>query len=358
MATGPGFASGSSTFVPSFDASGRLIIGYSRNAKKFNLPKWAQMVQSPRNVGFYLKLSPQEAARVVTTQDYIWPDGNVRPMNVDGVEQFNFLEFRTTRFNYGFTLGEMAAEQADWPIVEQHSQIHAAKLMTSRTIRSLSQLTTVANWQLAADPDLSADHTATATALAGGFLDQGTSTAPFLKKALDKIAVQINLDTLGVVTPDMLHVIVNPNCARLLAESSEIHEYIKGSPAALDEIRSGTSPNAKYGPGLPSSVYGYPFIVENTVKVTSRKGATLAKSFAMPDQTLIVVSRVGELEGVYGAPSFSTLTIFWYKDELTLERFDDPKNRLVEGHCVENTAEILTSPLSGYLVTSATSVAS
>jgi hypothetical protein len=307
-------------------------------------------------VGFYLKLSPQEAARVVTVQEYTWPDGQVRPQHDDGLEQFNFVEFRCQRYDYGFTIGEQAAEQADWPIVEQHSGIHAAKLMTARTIRMLSTLTTASNWQTAADPDLSADHTATATSLAGGYLDQGTSTIPYLKKALDKIAVLIAQDTLGVVDSEQLQVIINPDVARLFSESSEIHEYIKSSPSAEKEIKEGIGPNSRYG--LPSTIYGYPVIIENAVKVTSRKGATLAKAFAMPDQQLLVVSRLGDLEGPYGAPSFTTATIFWYKDDMTLERFDDPKNRLVEGHIVENTSEVLTSPLSGYLVTSATSVAS
>lgn len=357
MATGPGFPSGTNTFIPNFEASGRLIVNYSRNPKKFHLPKYAQYVQSPKSVGYFLKLSPQEAARVVTTQDFIWPDGNVRPMNADGLEQFNFVEFRTQRFNYGFTIGEKAAEQADWPVVEQHSQIHAAKCMTARTIRAANVLTTAANWTVAGgtDPDLSADHTSTATTLVGGFIDQGTPTAPLLKKALDKIAILVNLDTLGVVEANQLICIINPHTAHLLSESAEIHQYIANSPSAEREVKEGIGPNARYG--LPSHIYGYEFIVENCVQVTSRKGATLSKSFAFPDQTLTVVSRVGDLEGAYGSPTFSTLTLFYYKDEMTLERFDEPKNRLVEGHVVEDFIEVLTSPLSGYLVTSATSVA-
>src|SRR6516164_9719427 len=108
MATGPGFSSGTDTFVPSFDASGRLVIGYSRNPNKFHLPKYVQYVESPRMVGFYLKLSPQEAARVVTVQEYTWPDGQVRPQHDDGLEQFNFVEFRCQRYDYGFTIGEQA----------------------------------------------------------------------------------------------------------------------------------------------------------------------------------------------------------------------------------------------------------
>lgn len=358
MATGPGFPSGTNTFIPSFEASGRLTVGFTRNPDKFKLPRYVQYVESPHNVGYYMKLSPQEAARVVTTQEYAWPDGNVRPMHQDGLEQFNFIEFRTNRYDYGFTIGQMAAEQASWPIVEQHAGIHMQKLLTSRTVRMLTTATTASNWQTTADPDIASDHTATASTLVSGFLDQGTSTAPYIKKALDKIAVQINQDTLGVVEPSQLMVIMNPNQARLWAESSEIHEYIKSSPSALDEILTGTSPNAQYGPGLPRKVYGYEIIVENTVKVTSRKGATLAKAWAFPDQTVLVVARPGDLEGVYGMPSFSTLALFWYKDDATLERFDDPKNRLVEGHVVENTAEAVVAPASGYLLTSSTSVAS
>jgi len=360
--TGPGFPSSTNVFIPNLEASGRLIVGFSRNAKRFHLPKYCQYVKSDQTVGLYMKLSPQEAARVVTVQEYEWPDGQTRPVHADGLEQFNLLEFRTHRYDYGFNVGWLTRKQAMWPIVEQHAEIHAAKCMTARTVRILSVLTTAANWQTSADPDLSANHTNTATALAGGQFDKGTSTVPYIKIALDKIAALVNLDTLGVVEPDMLQVIINPNQARLWAESSEIHEYIKGSYWAKEELEQGLSPNNKYG--LPSSVYGYPIIVENCVQVTSRKGAPLVKSLAMLDQTVLVVSRVGDIEGVYGGPSFSTATIFHYADdegsggEMSLETFDDPKNKLTEGHVVENTAEVLTSPLSGYLITSSTSVAS
>lgn len=356
MATGPGFPSATNVYIPNWEASGRLVTGYSRNPKKFKLMRWAQLVESPHNVGYYMKLSPQEAARVVSVNDYRWARGNPRPMHAEGLEQFNYVEFRTERYDYGFNVDDDTERQAEWDVIETHSQIHAAKCMTSRTIRAITTLTTAANWQTSADPDLSANHTNTAASLAGGQFDQGTSTAPYIKIALDKIAALICLDTIGVVQSDMLQVLMNPNQARLWAESPEIHEYIKGSPDALKEIQTGQSPNGKFG--LPSSVYGYPIVVDETVKVTSRKGATLAKSYAFPDQQVCVVSRVGELEAPYGGPNFSTMTIFWYRDEMTLERFHEPKHRLTDCHVTEDTAEVLTSPLSGYLITSSTSVAS
>lgn len=353
MAVGPGFAAQGNTFIPNWAASGRLQVAYSRNAKSFPLANYVQYVNTPRTVGFWLKLTAQEAARVVTIQDYEWPDGHNRPMRT-GLESFNFLEFRTHRFDYGFTIGEKAAEQADWPIVEQHSQIHAAKAMTSRTIRVMSVLLTTTNWNTTADPDMGGAHFDSATNLSapsGGFWSVGTSTAPFIKRTLDNVAVQINRDTLGVIdgNPEELMVVVNPTGARNMAESPEIHDYIKGSYWAQEELEKGLHPNGKYG--LPSSIYGYRIVVENAIKVTSRKGATLVKGHVLTDTNAIVLSRVGGIEGAYGSPSFSTMTVFWYRDDMTLERFDDPKNRLVEGHVVEDTSEILTAPASGFLIT-------
>ena len=355
MATGPGFPSPSSVFIPNWEASGRLQVGYSRNPKKFPLMRWAQLVETPKIVGYYMKLSPQEAARVVAPQDYEWNRGAVRPMRPEGLEQFNYVEFRTKRRDYGFTIDDDTDDLADWEVVEVHAQIHAAKAMTARTIDALSVLTTTTNWTVAGgtDVDLSADHTATATAAAGGKFDAGTSTAPYFKIGLDKAAVLINLDTVGVVTTNMLHVLMNPNTARKIAESAEVHDYLKGSPDALAEIQMGQSPNGRYG--LPSSMYGYPVIVDDTVKVTSRKGDTLAKAFAFPDATVAMVARMGELEAPYGGPAFSTLTIFWYKDDMTLERFHDPQNRLISCHVVRDDVSVLTSPLSGFLYTAATS---
>ncbi len=360
MATGPGYPSSTNVWIPNWESSGKLIAQYSRNATKFPIMNYMQLVQSPKMLGYFLKLGTTEQGRVVSQNDYAWNPGNERPQHNEGLEYFNHVPFVAKRFDYGFNLDDDTQNQAEWDIVEQHSQIHAAKCMTARTMRALTALTTTANWQTTADPDLSANHTTTATLLAGGYLNAGTSTAPYLKIALDKIAVAIMLDTMSVVTPDMLQVVINPNTARLWAESAEIHDYLKGSPAAIDEIRTGTSPNAKYGPGLPSSIYGYKIIVENTVKVTTRKNVSLTatKSFAFPDQAMVVVARVGELEGKYGGPSWSTLTAFWYRDEMTLESFQDPKNRRMEYHVVDCNVPTLTSPLSGYYLTETSAAAS
>lgn len=354
MPTGPGYPQNNNTFIPA-DISGRLRIGFSRNAKKFHLPKYVQYVECPNSTGYYLKITSQEAGRVINTTDFEWPDGAPDRSSDTGNESFNFVPFTTMRKSYKFRLGDKATKQAVWPIVEQHSQIKAAQCMTARTVRMLTTATTGANWLASTDTDnLTADHTATATALAGGKFDAGTSTTPYLKIGLGKIAELVNRDTLGVVdsSPESYFIVFNPNTAIAIAKSQEIHDYLKSSPAALEEIKTGQSPNGRYG--LPSHLYGYNIVVENAVRVTNKKGVAKATSYAMPNDVVLATSRPGELEGIYGAPSFSTLTMFWWQDEMTIETKHEDWDRLTEGRVVEDTQEAITATASGYLVTAAT----
>lgn len=359
MATGPGFASPGAVFIPNWAASGRLAVAYSRNVKTFPWLKAIQMVETPKHIGYYLKLSDQEAARAIQDADFAWGWGQPRPSHTGEGEQFNFVQFTCDRKDYGFNLDDDTEREAEWDIAEEFAKIKAAQAMTHRSKKIIQVATTVANWQQAADPDLSANHTSTANSLVGGYLDQATTANPLIKKFIDRAVVQIDLDSLGTVRPEQLHMILNPHAAYLLAESAEIHDYIKGSPDAMHEIRTGSSPNARYGPGLPSTLYGMDIIVDNTGLVTSRKAAPTTaptRAYAFPDATILICSRPGELEGVYGTPSWSTLTWFWYRDEMTLERFQDAQSRMMAYHVVDCGIAVLTSAISGYLLTAATSV--
>jgi hypothetical protein len=357
MATGPSVPFNNNTYAP-IDISNRLRIGFSRNVKKFKLPQYVQYVQVEKGNGYFLKLTAQEAARVVDVEDFAWPDGQMDPSNDEETESFNFVPFTTKRHRYKFRIGHKAANQAVWPIVQQNSDIKAAQCMTARTVRMLAQATTVANWQASSDTDnLSADHTSdfeTLVGVPGARADNGTPDAPYLKIFLGQVAVLVNADTLGVVDsdPEKFLVIANPNTTRLIAASAEIHKYISNSVWAQKEIESGQHPNGAYG--LPSKIYGYNWLVENAVRVTSRRGGTQTKSLVVPDGVILVVSRVGDLEGVYGAPSFSTLTMFWYQDEMTVETESRSWDRLTLGRVVEDTFEAVTCPASGYLGTNCT----
>jgi hypothetical protein len=113
----------------------------------------------------------------------------------------------------------------------------------------------------------------------------------------------------------------------------------------------GENPNSAFG--LPSHLYGVELVVEDAVKTTSRRGATRAKSFIMPDAKPVLTSRPGGLVGKYGGPEFSTVTIFML-EEMTVERIrDDQMDRLTVGRVVENYDVVMTAPVSGFLFTGA-----
>lgn len=354
MATGPGFPQGNNTFVPP-DISGRLRIGFSRNAKDFMFPKYWQYTETPLRSAYYLRLTTQEAARVLNTTDWEWPDGQPMRSHADGTESFNFVPFTTDRRAYPFRIGDLAVKQAAWPIVEQHSQLKAAQLMTNRSVRGLTTATTASNWNSSTDTaNLSANHTDTATNVGGGKFDAGSSTSPFIRIGLGKIAELINRDTLGVVNcqPDQMFLVMNPNTARAMAKSAEIVDYMKGSPFSYPSLKGETSQAGYYN--LPPVLFGYTVIVENAVKVTNKMNVAKATAYCFPDDTILVASRVGGLDGIYGAPSFSTLTMFYYQDDLTVEAKHEDWDRLTLGRVVEDTFEALTCPASGYLITSTT----
>lgn len=362
MATGPGFAGQLNAYIPNWAASGRLAAAFSRNPKSFPLPKYYQLLESPKHTGYYLKITAQVAARVGNISDFLWNWGAEQPKSPDGIESFMYVPFTASRYKNGFYLDDDTERTAEWDVAETHAKMHAQLAMTIRTNLCHTVLTNANNWKTNADgglqdqtSDMTADHTGTASTFVGGFLDQGTSLNPYIKIFMDKARIAIDKDSLGVVESDQLQVVMNPDTATLLAESAEIHDYLKGSPDAMHEIRTGSSPNAIYGPGLPSTVYGMKIVVDNTVIIGSRKGATLNKSYSFPDQTIAIVSRVGELEGPYGTPTWTTLVWVWYRDEMTLERKMDPDNRRINYRIIQAGIPILVSPITGWLLTSATS---
>jgi hypothetical protein len=357
-ATGPGYPGGGNTYVPP-DISDRLRIGFSRNAKKFHLPKYVQYVESPKHVAYYLKITSADATRILNTNDFAWPDGQVATDPDTGTESFNFIPFVCKRNKYDFKIGDITSEQAAWPIVEQHASNMGSKLMTARTIRMFAVATNTANWTIAGSDDnaanLAYDHTASASALGFGPWDQGTATTPNIQNTCGYVADIINQDTQGVIDsePEDSCLIMNPRTARLVAASPEIKESVKYGPYSQPQIMKGF-PGNRYG--LPAELYSYKVIVENATRNIAPKNLPPVRVYCVPNQAILFTSRVGGLEGAYGAPSFSTLTMFWWKHEMTVQVQHDNWSELNRGRCVEMTSEQITCSASGFLLTSATSV--
>lgn len=345
------FPASQNVFVRNHEASGKLIVDFSRNPSKFAIARYAQIVpvKNDQPAGYYLEMTVEEAGRILSTDgaQFAWPDNSERPKNWHGTESFEFKDFRCERFEYGAPIGDRTKNAATWDIIAQHAAIKSQQAMTFRTQKAVSELTTAANY--------ASSHTSAVASITGnsGNWAASTTARQDIKRSLNHAADVILKDTLGVVDPAELMLVISPGCAKSIAVTQEIADYIKGSPDAWQWVKGDlANQNRNIAFGLPPTLYGYDLIIEKTVKVTSRKGATKATSYVLGDATPFMCSRPGGLQGLYGAPSFATCTLFMM-EEMTVETLNDRDNRLTKVSVVEDFAAKLTAPVSGFLFTSA-----
>jgi hypothetical protein len=344
-----GYPSGFNTFVPSFEASGHLSVSYSRNPKDFPLNQWITLTPVNKSVGYYLQVTAEVAARVINSpslNEFVWNDGADAPTGEWGLEAFNFQSYNTVRFTYPFRIGYKAEEQASWQILAMHSEFAAQDAMTARATRVISTALTTSNY--------ASNHVATATAAGGGLLSAGSAANPYIKAAFNYAAQIIQKDTVGRVRPKDLCVVMSPSAADPLGRSQEISDYVKSSPYALAQVR-GDAPNQNGQWGLPDQLFGYKVVVDDTVRVTSKKNATRATSYAFAGaggtgESILMCARPGQLTGPAGGPSFSTVHMFAY-EEMTVEQRDDPDNRRIMGRVVEDFDTQVVAPASGFVIT-------
>lgn len=329
-------------FVHDHEASSRMVVDFSRNINKFKVNQYAQIWPAKKTAGLYLVMGLEEAARVVNTDESLWADGADRPVDFGALEDFEFLPFRTKRHAYSFPLGDLTVEQATWDIMAQHLDYQAKKAMTTRTIKVQQQLQ---------DPTKHlASHVKDADDFDGVAGDWGAATTQNqnIKRTLGQITERILLDTLGAVTREDLIIVIGPGGANRLSQAQEFVDHVKGSPDSYAQVRGELKGlNTQYQ--MPDNLYGMKLVVEDTVRVTNRKGAAKATSFVLGNDKAIVVSRVGGLEGVADAPSFSSVVQFM-KEEMTVEKVREAIHRRTTGSVVEDFEAKLVAPVSSYLI--------
>lgn len=343
MAGTPVLPGGSNTFIPNHQATGSLVIGFSRNVTDFPLNDYIQIKPVEQDQGRYLRITTEEAGRILDADlsEFVWADGADRPQNNDGTELFNFLDYRTQRYNFAYKLGYKATDQATWDIAKSHQAMKAQQCMTGRVNRVQSVLGTTANWETG--------HRSAVGSITGntGTWDVSTTARQDIKRSLNHAAEQILKSSLSVVRKKDLRLVLNPTAAHRISECQEIVDHIKGSPEAYSQVKGATGRWSQWG--LPDSIYGFPVVVEDTVKVTSRRGATSAsRSFVMGDSVAYLLARPGSLVAPAGdGPNFSTICIFAY-EEMTVEEFRDDENRRLAGHVVDDYTPTMTASVSGF----------
>jgi hypothetical protein len=157
----------------------------------------------------------------------------------------------------------------------------------------------------------------------------------------------VSLSSGGAVAPNQLMMVISPDVANVISQAPEVKEYVKNYPQALSFLQ-GSDTFSRWG--IPSTLFGLgDVIVDDSVKVTSKKGAATQTSAYVYGNGAYFVSRPGGLVGVEGATSFSTVQIFAYED-MTVEQFNDPMNRRIEGRVIDNSVAAVVAPVGGFAI--------
>lgn len=339
----------SNTFVKNHEATGNLVVHFSRNPKDFPLNRYIQYREVKKSAGYYLRITSEEAGRVVggNLSEFVWPDGADRPNRNAGWEQFRFEDYRTQRFDFDCQIGYKSQKEADWDIKQTGAATKAQQAMTARTRAVHTVLAATGNWDASHVADVS-------TLLTNqGSWELSTTQRGDIKRSLNYAANLIRQHTLAVVRKSDLVLVMNPVTAARTGESQELRDYIKASEDAWKEVIDQEGRYSEYG--LPNKLYGFEIVVEDSVMVTSARGASaVTYSDLMADGTVYMLARPGGLvASPESGPSWSTAMLL-LAEEMTVEDFDDDKQRRTEMHIVDDFAPVMTAPVSGFYFTGVT----
>ncbi len=348
------YLSGYNGFLPK--ESG-IVIAYVRRPEEFAINDYIQYVEGP-TVGVYNRLGRDQNVRSTSTKNYGWEDGDPRPKHDSEKHPFTLIEYRTKRRDYGWTLGYKAIANASWRPKVAHMDDAISQCMTQRTQRVITLLETAATWE---------GNTASANTLNGGkgkwdtASSEGTSgNYNAIYKSLWGAFLKMHLATNAKVKVKNVRVLVSPIAALAIAQSDELQNYQRETPQAEKIALDGLGGEASDSWTLPKKYKGFQFVVEDspyvgeypTANVSMTAEATTNRLYVKSDTSAILVHRQGGLDAEYGSKNFSTVMMAHYGGLMEVEAFDNPRDRLVEGHVSEDVSEFVPAPQSGYLITS------
>lgn len=342
------FPSAGSTYVPDTKASGNLTVQFSRNPAAFAVAAYTAYGRTTTPVGRYIKIDSDAARRLKDRNAYIWPDGDDRPKG----KSFGFKmpTYACERLDFPFMIPQLAADNASWAILPSHMQLDVNLAMTERTQAVRNVACTLSNWDTG--------HTLDVATNIGNWANSSFSDG-FIQKTFQYAALAIIRDTNGMVGPNDLLCVMDPNVAKAIAQSGEFKDWLKQSPAAQAQIENSGSFGAALF-GLPPTLWGFRIIVEVTPVDTAQEGATENTVFLYSSVTdpgtgsslyncVLFCARPGSIVAPPpDSPNFSAITIF-FQEEMTVEQKSDTDNRRYEGHIVTNYKPVVTAGVSGFL---------
>jgi len=337
---------GNSPYIPSTNdlASGALQVEFTRSVNTFPITRYATLVPVTKMSGYYLRQDVTDNVRVTDQKEFLWPLGNDRPTGKQNA--FDFIQYTTKRYAFPFYIPQESANQAAWDTVAQHARSKAQLAMTRRSMEAATALATTANWgnNYVSAPNV----TAQGWTSVSGLWSAATPDNNYIQKTIQQVMQLVGYSSGGAVSPNQLIMVISPKIAQIVAQSREVREYVKFMAQSVSFLQ-GSDTFSRWG--LPPTLFGLAdVVVDDSVKATSKKGATDAFSYVLGDGAYFV-SRPGGLVGTEGANSFSTLQIFTYED-MTVEQFNDPMNRRIEGRVIDNSVAQIVAPVAGYSITS------
>lgn len=352
MATTPRFLSPTNGFIP--EATGQAI-AFVRDPKRFKLNQYAQLINAPKPLVLYAVLDPDQPARVPNSDMFRWAPGNYRPRGTNNMGNFVWNEVLCERFNYGYTTDYQSVDSASgWNPRAFFNAIILQQAMTNVTQRFVTMMENTANWS---------GNTSDANTLnnGAGTWDQASNDPASpkylaIQKSVLAAARNIQLATNGMITLSDMMLIVSPGLAMAMADTPEIHSYLEKQERSI-RVLEGAEPNMAAEWGLPQPFCGLKVVIEDGVIVKELPNAlgtpaTANRTWIKADTSAVIVTRIGGINGNYGSPSASTIQRYFYKYEMAVEAFDEPKHKLYESHVVDQFKEILAAPRSGWLITS------
>lgn len=335
-----------SVIVPNFEASNRLIVDFARNVNQFPVLQYTQIQPVKKILGLWLEMTVEEAGRILNTDlsDFNWPDGQDAPLGLEETESFQFKTFQCQRKLFKAAIGDLTRDNAEWDIINNHASIKARQAMTARTQMAVNKIFDTSLYP--------SSHVIDVNSTFGAKWNAATTANLVIRKSLNAAVQRIIDDTLGAVSSKDLVLVMSDNVAKAISESGEFADYLKGSPDALGALRYQFKDEdvAPKNFGLPRRLYGLEVIVDDTRKVTTKKGQTKSISPVLPSNMAAVVARPGALEVPYSPVAFSTCTFYTFQ-EMQVETIHDTINKRTVVRVIENYDCVLTAPAAGVVLT-------
>lgn len=331
---------GNSAYIPSTNdlASGALQVEFTRSVNQFALSRYATLVPVSKMSGFYMRQDVADNVRVGNMKEFAWPLGNDRPTGKQNA--FDFIQYTTNRYAFSFYIPQETANQAAWDTVAQHARSKAQLAMTRRTMEAASLLADSTKW----GGNYAANNAALPTTVSGTW-STSTFANGFIQKSIQQVMQLVGYSSGGAVSPNQLIMVISPKVAQAISQTEEVREYTKFFSGV--QFLQGSDTFSRWG--IPPTLFGLAdVVVDDSVKATSKKGASNAYDYVLGSGAYFV-SRPSGLVGVEGANSFSTLQIFAYED-MTVEQFNDPMNRRIEGRVIDNSVSAIVAPVAGYAI--------